>query len=306
MITTLELISSGTALVTVPKVSICYGEINLDGAIKTLVISVPTAVTGTNAIFNLLINGVAQFTGTSRPKILIGNRKVTVSSLDIAVAADDIVSIDLETVDATGIASPIIAKISYNITSTTEETAFVNAAIAAYLLANPPAPSPYDEDGFKRCTLVNKVGCTQGFDGNLQKTSVNAGWGTAGAVSSDFIADTGVIRLVIRNQNQYMAGLAYADVNQNYTSINYAWNIGNGNAQVYESGAAISVTTPAPAGELFYWEVYRDGSNQRCLRYIKDTTVLRTVSNIAAGNLYFDIALYGGLAAMNVPRIKIT
>jgi hypothetical protein len=76
------------------------------GTLTDLDIWVDFAAASGDNIFNLLINGVAQFVGAARPKIVAGGFHATKTGLSIAIADGDIISIDLQSAAASGLTLP--------------------------------------------------------------------------------------------------------------------------------------------------------------------------------------------------------
>lgn len=98
-------LGTGSREVTAPTAGLARFR-SIAGSIKTLDISVDFAVSN-DATFNLRINGVPQFSGASRPKILATTKHISKTGLSIAVSDDDTLDFDLEVVGSGGVPWPI-------------------------------------------------------------------------------------------------------------------------------------------------------------------------------------------------------
>lgn len=68
---------------------------SIAGVLKTLDISL-SGITDADVIFNFRLNGVTQFTGAGRPKIVAGQSHVGLTGLSISLADDDLLAFDCE------------------------------------------------------------------------------------------------------------------------------------------------------------------------------------------------------------------
>lgn len=144
---------------------------------------------------------------------------------------------------------------------------------------------------------TNAVGVS--VNGNsITKTGANGAW-NSGASSIATFGGNGAVDFTVTQTNVYaMAGLATADPDQNYTSINYNMYLTAGTLQVYESGTSRVSFGTYSAGDRF--RVERIGST---VYYKKNGAVIYTSTVASTGILLVDTSLYTTGAVISDARM---
>lgn len=255
-----------------------------DCTIKAVSIVTDANATG-DIVFNLSKNGTALFAGAGRPKILSGSKSGKLTGLNIAGLEFDKILVDVESI-AAGV---------------------VDTPITIILTVDDGVSSGGGGGGssFSPITWTSKVGCVESSD-ILTNTTGSNGWGTSGAFSVEKISDTGVLRYCrgygASEPEAMMMGLSHSDPDQSYTSIRYGLLLSSG-ADIYELGTG-RTSFPFTPFDIFEWRIFRNEKKERCLHYLKNGDIMRAII-IIEGDLYVDLAFYGGSASVGKPMMKI-
>lgn len=105
-------IRRGLALVAA-QADVFVFEAPFDGKIKSLRLSSGSNASTSDAIFDLNLDGASIFTAPTRPHIAVGTRTVEVA-LDVAVTLGQPISLDLDSVDASGIGAPLSMHVTFD------------------------------------------------------------------------------------------------------------------------------------------------------------------------------------------------
>lgn len=95
------------SLPTTATQSLIYLRSTKAGPMTSFAIHLPIPMDGGDAIFNVSHNGVALFSGGSRPMIEDGESSVIVSGLDVDLLKGDEITLDLIDPGPTGVPAPI-------------------------------------------------------------------------------------------------------------------------------------------------------------------------------------------------------
>lgn len=138
-------------------------------------------------------------------------------------------------------------------------------------------------------TVTDAVGISVDGSGIITKTGTTA-W-NAGGASVETITGDGSVKWTISSslpENKYiMVGLSTNNIDENYTTIQYAWYARDLECRIYESGANIGTYGGFSEGTNF--EIKRTGTT---LEYLKDGVVQRTVLGVSTLPFLVDFSMY--------------
>ncbi len=190
------------------------------------------------------------------------------------------------------VANVALKQLSLSYTSEESQYAFYNSdsgtECALYWdIKNPSGTSAFAPYTPNDVSWQNPVGVNTSSN-NLLKTA-GSGWGNAGAASTQSInSGEGYIEFTASETNKdRVGGLAHSDVDQNYTSINFAWELNaSGQAIVLENGSS-RFTTTYISGDFF-----RVGVEGSVVKYYKNGILMYTNNSPSISYpLIFDSAL---------------
>lgn len=138
-------------------------------------------------------------------------------------------------------------------------------------------------------TWTNKVGVAEAPTGTITRNAAGDSWGGAGASSVESISGDGRLFYVVGQANKHlMFGLGYADSDQNFPDIDFAFNLNtDGTAYLYENGTYSNTAVPYTTGTVF--EIERVGTT---VYYKKNGVIVRTVTGVSTSALYVDTSIY--------------
>ena len=147
-------------------------------------------------------------------------------------------------------------------------------------------------------TWVNLVGVTA--NGNTITKTASTGWGNGGAASSQtFSGDGGLEFLAAATNTTGMCGLADSNPDANFSSIDYAIDLYNGLAYVFESGTSRGSFGSYQSGDRF--SIERTGST---VVYKKNGTTFYTSAVASSGALMADAAIYTAGGAVSDAKMN--
>lgn len=261
-----------------PANGIMYFRIEEQTVITKITIVADANLTG-DAIFNLNLAGTDLLAGTNRPKILAAADRIVLSGLNLPAGNLDKCLLQLQSLTAGVVKSPI--------------TLIIESDEALVVI-------PFNDIAWQNFVNSSLVG------GVLKKSTANVAW-DAGASSVEKISTVGMFRFTIVYDpaagSARMFGLSYVDSNASFTTMNFAVNTSD--SGIYELGSSPGTMGGCVISDVFDFKVYLNGTNQRCVDYIKNGLVKRTVTNIAAGDLIFDCSIYGGNAFVETPQLRL-
>jgi hypothetical protein len=136
----------------------------------------------------------------------------------------------------------------------------------------------------------NKVGVSEDpTTHNLIRTVTGTGWGTSGASSIQSITSTGGSFTCKTSESNLakMIGFGNANVNANYTDIEFGLLLGNGVLDFYESGVQRPLSTPPyTTADTFKGHVTAGG----VVEFFKNDVLVWASGTIATFPLYIDTA----------------
>lgn len=251
---------------------IIYFRLEENCVIKAISILTDANTTG-DLTFNCNLAGVDLFSGAGRPKILSGQNLAEKTALNINGNKFDVFILNLISINAG------IAKAPITLILEVDDGVSVGGGGGG--------------DGFEQVTFTNLVNAAQELYGAVKKTAGTNAW-DAGCYSVESIADVGKFKVVVVDSTGsdfgFMVGASIADPDANFTSILRAILVSNG-GNIYESGSSIISVPVLPKSELVF-ELYRDGSNNRRIKYAVDSFEMRDTT-FPEGPAHLDVSFYG-------------
>lgn len=170
-------------------------------------------------------------------------------------------------------------------------------------------PAPEDTTSqISGLTFTNLVGCVANGNTVTDTSSAYASWGSSGCSSVESVGNGQYIEgTLTSNSKDVMFGLSHTDINQNYTSINYALlSSSNGTLYIFENGNQIGTYGGWAVGDILRIAVengkinyYHNGvliytsTQSPTLPLVLDTAFFATgysISNVVKGTMLSGIA----------------
>lgn len=141
-------------------------------------------------------------------------------------------------------------------------------------------------DGPAAFTLINDANCTVGPNW-IQRTTGSGAWNAAAHTRESYVGGA-FCSFQFDGAVDFVCGLTTDPTTDNsYTSIDYAWHGSlTTDARIFENGAGIGIFGGYTSATVF--SIVYDG---RCVKYLKDGVVQRTVDAPPNLQLYFDSAV---------------